>query len=67
MPGEGLQIPDGLAALGEQGEAAMPQVVEAERGQLRPFQERLVVAVHYVLCVQRLTLPGREDEPVILV
>ena len=32
MAGAGLQVADGLAALGEQGEAGMPQIVEADGG-----------------------------------
>jgi len=30
VPGERLEIPDGFAALGEQGQAAMPEIVEPE-------------------------------------
>ena len=29
MPGEGLEVPYRLAALSEEGEAAMPEVVES--------------------------------------
>jgi len=41
VPSECLEVADGLAALGEQGETAMAQVVEAEGGEARPLQERL--------------------------
>ena len=34
VPGEGLEDADRLAALGEQGEAGMPEVVEANGGRL---------------------------------
>lgn len=39
VAGEGLKIPDGLAALGEQAQAAMMQVMESDRRQPRPLQE----------------------------
>lgn len=32
MSGEGLEVADGLAALGEEGEAAVPEVVESDEG-----------------------------------
>ena len=40
VPGEGLQVPDGLAALGKEREAAMPEVVEADGGVGRPVEVR---------------------------
>ncbi len=67
VAGEGLEVSDGLAALGQQRQAAVPKVVEADGGEACPLQERLVVAIDDVLCVERLTLAGREDEPLILV
>ncbi len=38
VPGECLEIPDGFAALGEQGKAAMSEIVEADGG--RPACKR---------------------------
>ena len=38
VPSEGLEVPDGLAALGEEREATMPEVVEADGG--RPARLR---------------------------
>lgn len=67
MPGEGLQIPYGLAALGEEGETAMPEVVEADGGEARPLKQRLVVAVHDVLGVEGSPVRGGEDEPLVVV
>ena len=32
VPGERLEVAEGLAALGEQAKAGVPQVVEANRG-----------------------------------
>ena len=36
VAGEGLEVADGLAVLGEERQAAMPEVVEADRGEARP-------------------------------
>ena len=36
VSGESLEVPDGLAAFGEQGEAAVAQVVEADGRQFCP-------------------------------
>jgi hypothetical protein len=49
VSGERLQVPDGLAALGEQGEAAMPEVVEPDGGEAGPHEQRLEEPVDDVL------------------
>lgn len=38
VAGEGLQVADGLAALGQERQARMPQIVEADRWKLGPLQ-----------------------------
>lgn len=65
VPSEGLEVANGLIALGEEREAAMPEVVKADGGS-RPLQERLVVAVDDVLSVEGLAVLGGEDEAVLL-
>ncbi len=67
VSGEGLEIAYGLAALGKEGEAAMPKVMEADRGEARPLEEPLVVAVYNVLGVEGLPVPGGEHEAPVLV
>jgi hypothetical protein len=67
VPGEGLEIPYGLAALSEERQAAVPEVVEADGGEASPLQKRFVVAVHDVLSVHRRALPGCEHEVAVLV
>ena len=49
MPGEGLQVPYWLAALSENRQAAMPEVVESDRGEAHPLEQRFVVAVQDIL------------------
>ncbi len=56
-----------LAALGKQRQAAMPGVVEANRGEACPLEQRLVVSVDDVLGVGGRPVPGGEDEPLIIV
>lgn len=58
--GERLEGADGLAALGEQGEARVPEIVESDSRETGPLEERLIEAVDDVLSVER------ENEPVIL-
>ena len=53
--GEGLEIPDRLAALGEEREACVPQVVEPDRGEARLLHERLEGAVDDVLGIEGRT------------
>src|SRR5215217_1463136 len=67
VPGEGLEVPNWFAALGEERQAAMPEVVESDGGEARSLQKRFVVAVHDVLGVQRLALSGCEHEAAVLV
>ena len=67
MPGEGLEVPDELAALSQQRQAAMPEVVESDGGEARMLEQWFIVAVHDVLGVERLALTGGEDEPLIVV
>ena len=55
MYGEGLEIPDRLAALGEEREACVPQVVEPDRGEARLLHERLEGAVDDVLGIEGRT------------
>lgn len=38
VAGQGLQVADRLTALGEEREAAMPEVVEADRGDARSLE-----------------------------
>ena len=38
VPGEGLEVPYGLAVLSEERQAAMPEVVESDGGEARPFE-----------------------------
>ncbi len=63
----GLAGRGGLAALGKQRQAAMPGVVEANRGETCPLEQRLVVAVDDVLGVDGRPVFGVEDEPLIIV
>ncbi len=49
VSGERLQVPYRLAALGKQGQAAMPEIVEPDGGETRPHEERLEVPVDDVL------------------
>jgi hypothetical protein len=46
----------------EQGSACVPEIVPASRGETRVLEERLEVAVDYVLSVKRGTLTSREYE-----
>ena len=45
----------------------MPEIVPADRGKLRMLEERLEVAVDYVLGVQQRTLARGKNEPCVLV
>lgn len=38
VSGEGLEIPYRLPALGKQGEATMPEIMEPYRGETYPFE-----------------------------
>ena len=67
VPGEGLEVPYGLAALSEERQAAMPEVVEADGGEASLLQKRFVVAVHDVLGVQRGPVPGGEHKSLVSV
>ncbi len=67
VSGEGLQVTDRLAALGEQAGAGVTQVVEPDRGKACPLEERLEAPVYDVLSVQRCALARGEDESRVLV
>lgn len=62
VPGERLDVSDGLSALGEQRQAAVPKIVEAD-GEARPLEERLEVAVDLVPSVEVLLLSSGEHSP----
>ncbi len=66
MPGEGLEVSYGLAALGEEREARVPEVVEADGGEARALQQRLKEPVYDVLSVQGFAVLGGEHEAVVL-
>jgi hypothetical protein len=40
VPSKGLEIPYGLAALGKERQAAMPEVVESNGWEARPLKQR---------------------------
>ncbi len=46
----------------EQGSARVPEIVPADRGEARSLEERLEVAIDYVLGVQRGALARAENE-----
>lgn len=60
---ERLEVADGLAALGEQAKARVPEGVEPGWWQTRPLKQRLELPVDGVLGVKRSVFAGREDEP----
>jgi len=66
VAGESLQVADGLAALGQQGQTAMPEVVEPDRRGTGPHEQGLEEVVDDVLSVERPSVAVGEDEPVIL-
>ncbi len=66
VPGEGLQVADGLTALGEQGQAAMPEIVEPDRGEAGPHEQRLEVPIHDVLSSDGTAVIRGEHEAVAL-
>ncbi len=62
MLSEGLEVPYGLAALGEEREARMPEVVEPDRREYRLFEEWLEGAVDDIPSVERSTPVRGENE-----
>jgi hypothetical protein len=50
------------AAPQKQGSASVPEIVPANRREIYALEERLEVAVHYVLSVLRGTLSCGENE-----
>ena len=62
-----MEVPYGLAALGEEREATMPKVVESDGREACSLEQRFEVAVHDVLGVQRPAFPGRDDKPLVVV
>lgn len=59
MAGESLQVADGLAALGEQTKARVPEIVEPDRGETGPLKQRLEVPIDHVLRFKGRPLQGR--------
>jgi hypothetical protein len=51
------------AAPQKQRGACVPEIVPADRGEIRAIEQRLEVAVDYVLGVQRGALACGENEP----
>ncbi len=66
MAGEGLEVPYGLAALGKQRQAAVPEVVEPDGGKAGSREERLEVSVDDVLCLDGAAVLCGEHEAVVL-
>lgn len=66
VAGERLEVADGLAALGEQGETAMPHIVEAHSRETGPLQQGLEVPVDDVLSFEGTAREVGEDEAVIV-
>ena len=59
------QVAYGLAALGEQGEARVPEVVEADGEEAGPREQRLEVPVYDVLRLDGAAARRREHEAVL--
>ncbi len=66
VSGEGLEVAYRLAALCEQGEARVPEIVEADRGESRAREKWLKVTVHDILGIEGTTGHIAENEAVIL-
>lgn len=63
---EGLEVADGFPTLGEEGEAAMPEVVEPDAGEAGSHEEGLEVPVDDVLGLDGTASEGGEHEAVVL-
>ncbi len=62
VPGEGLEIVDGLATLGEEREVRVPEVVEPDRREHRLFEEWITGAVDDIPSFERSILARGEYE-----
>ncbi len=61
---EGLEVPDGFSALGEERQAAVPKVVEPAPPQRDASEQGLEAPIDEVLGIEGHTSSGGEHEPV---